>query len=257
VVQILNALYRRDYRIVHIAAHGHYDADPTRSGVLIGPKTFLSALEIAKMRSTPDLVFLNCCHVGALGPAAGPDPQSGGRPIRRRRRRRDIARNSGNNAPIHPNRLASSISRQLVENGVQAVVAAGWAVDDAAAATFADVFYRQLLDGYDLGRAARDARVDVHTKFGSRTNTWGAYQVWGQPAFRLAMGQVLAATAPAKPIARREFRDAVNSLKRRAAGAPSAAIDGLTKELAHRIAPDPDRRHLGVPRAVRAGRGVL
>jgi hypothetical protein len=54
--------------------------------------------------------------------------------------------------------LAASISRQLIENGVRAVVAAGWAVDDNAAHEFATTFYSGLLDGRDLGSAALDAR---------------------------------------------------------------------------------------------------
>ena len=69
VVEILNALFRRSYRIVHVAGHGNYAPDdPARSGVAIGPDTYLTALEIAKMRTAPDLVFLNCCHLGAIRP---------------------------------------------------------------------------------------------------------------------------------------------------------------------------------------------
>lgn len=216
VVQILNALYRRDYRVVHISGHGHYDADPTRSGVVIGPDTYLGALEIAQMRATPDLVFLNCCHLGALGEGDRGDPPAPG------------------GAPFRPNRLASSISQQLIENGVQAVVAAGWAVDDDAARTFAEEFYVRLDDGADLGRASLKARQLIHRRFGRRTNTWGAYQVWGQPAWRLSTAAAKRADAT-PPVARRELRDRLSGLLYEASQATSdtriAEVAGVVEQL--------------------------
>ena len=149
VIRIVNALYEREYRIVHIAGHGHFDpGKPARSGVLIGPGTYLGALEIAKMRSAPQLVFLNCCHLGAV--------------------------------TTQSNRLAASISRQLIENGVRSVVAAGWTVDDAAAQTFAERLYGGLLDGADLGDAAHRAREAVFHTYRT-TNTWGRTRSTGRP----------------------------------------------------------------------------
>ncbi|HWO68335.1 MAG TPA: CHAT domain-containing protein, partial [Umezawaea sp.] len=203
VVDILNALFRRDYRIVHVAGHGHHDpADPARSGVRIGHDAYLGALEIAKMRTAPDLVFVNCCHLGAMGRAG---------------------------APLRADHLASSISRQLVENGVRAVIAAGWAVDDAAAEAFADALYRELLGGRDLGIASLEARKRVYRDF-SGTNTWGAYQVYGPPAFRLDPAN---RHNPAldRPVARRELADRLADLKRRAAGCRDDEVDALADEL--------------------------
>jgi tetratricopeptide (TPR) repeat protein len=68
--------------------------------------------------------------------------------------------------------------------GVKAVVAAGWAVDDAAAETFATSFYRHLLASDKFGDAVRAAREETFDGHGA-TNTWGAYQCYGDPAFRL------------------------------------------------------------------------
>lgn len=220
VVQILNELYRHDYRVVHISGHGHYDADPTRSGVVIGPDTFLGALEIAQMRATPDLVFLNCCHLGALGDGDQGDPPAPG------------------GAPFRPNRLASSISQQLIEKGVQAVVAAGWAVDDDAAREFAGEFYVRLDDGADLGRASLKARQLIHRRFGRRTNTWGAYQVWGQPAWRLSTAAAKRSDA-APPVARRELRDRLRGLLNQASEATSdtriADVAGSVEQLVAQV----------------------
>jgi hypothetical protein len=215
VVGILNALFAHEYRIVHIAGHGNYDpVDPTRSGVLIGPETYLGALEIAKMRTTPDLVFVNCCHLAAM------------------RARTD----AGHRMPA--DRFASSISRQLVENGVRAVIAAGWAVDDKAACAFASKLYRDLLDGRDLGIATLGARKKVYDEYGW-TNTWGAYQVYGPPAFRLDPGRP-ARPALDLPVARRELVDRLADLEHRAEGCEQDQVQALTEELEKLIA--------GVPR---------
>ncbi len=134
---VLNALFAHEYRIIHIAAHGQYDAEhPERSGVRIGPDDFLTAAEFEQMQTTPDLVFLNCCHIGS-----------------------GVGR---------PDKLASSVSRKLIDNGIRAVVAAGWAVDDEAASLFATTFYDKMLSGDNLGSAtlagsqARVRRVPPH-----------------------------------------------------------------------------------------------
>jgi CHAT domain-containing protein len=41
---VVNALYSHGYRIVHVAAHGAFDAaDPAQSGIVVGPGRFLTA----------------------------------------------------------------------------------------------------------------------------------------------------------------------------------------------------------------------
>jgi CHAT domain-containing protein len=204
VVPILNALFRHEYRIVHIAGHGHFDAkDPSRSGVVIGKDVYLGALEIAKMRTTPDVVFLNCCHLGAMQLPYRGTPRA--------------------------DRLASSISRQLIENGVRAVIAAGWAVEDKAAHRFATTIYDELLGGGELGVATLNARKAVWEHHRS-TNTWGAYQVYGPPAFRL--DPAAGGTAQREElVAPRELADELAALKRRAEDAPDVLATALAKEL--------------------------
>lgn len=219
VVPILNALFRREYRIVHIAGHGNYSTDPSRSGVVIGPDAYLGALEIGKMRTTPDLVFLNCCHLGAMRPRPGRGP--GGTV----------------ESPLRADRLAASISRQLIDNGVRAVVAAGWAVDDQAAADFATELYGGLLAGGDLGAASLRARTTVHGRYPS-TNTWGAYQVYGPPAFRLDRGRT-GGRGDRQPVARRELADALAALRTRAENAADSDGGGIADELEQLLAQVP------------------
>lgn len=172
---ILNALYARDYRIVHLAGHGVYKyllniQTPNPSvgalsngeeitGMVIGHDKFLTPAEFQQMRVVPDLVFINCCHLGRTEDTGAP-------------------------APNHPPQLAANVATQLIRMGVRAVVAAGWAVDDAAAQLFAEAFYREMLTGVTFGRAVQRARKAVFDA-SPMVNTWGAYQCYGDPAFTL------------------------------------------------------------------------
>ena len=168
---VLDALNAHPYRVVHIAAHGIYDDGSCSgdTGVVIGPEPHmrLTAVDVANMGVTPDLVFLNCCHLGRLGSFL-----QGASEAQRR-------------AYEQPHRAAASVARQLLQNGVGAVVVAGWAVDDVAAAAFADSLYTALLAGYPFGEAVRLARQAARSADRGRSTTWGAYQCYGDPDFSL------------------------------------------------------------------------
>ena len=180
---ILTALYQQPYRIVHCAAHGVFEFpiehdfskqgtadtknDPctkpkTVTGMVLGEGLFLTPAEIEQMRYVPELVFLNCCH---LGQTKGAAEQS--------------------NIPFH--QLASNLGTQLIRMGVRVVVAAGWAVDDLAAKTFAKKFYEEMFQNRTFGDAVRLAREEIFLRQGG-SNTWGAYQCYGDPDFSLNIG---------------------------------------------------------------------
>lgn len=160
-LDIENSLFEHEYRIVHIAAHGQYQKqNPEESGVVIGPGYFLAAQTIGKLRVVPDFVFLNCCHLGKTHD--------------------ELAADTG--SPKHPwNELAASISTELMRIGVKAVIAAGWEVVDADAQKFAITLYDSLFAGRNLGDAVLEARKATT----GNSNTWGAYQCYGDPGFRL------------------------------------------------------------------------
>jgi CHAT domain-containing protein len=101
----------------------------------------------------PELVFLSCGYLGQIGGTAY-------------------------------NKMAASISCELIMKGVRAVVAAGWPVWDDAAICFAQTFYKQLLEYQPFGRALQKAREQTWTMF-PQSNTWGAYQAYGDPDFSL------------------------------------------------------------------------
>lgn len=160
-VSVVHELFAREYQILHLAAHGTYHPDDLdRSGVVLGDNLFLTSKELNNLRNVPELVFLNCCFLGRI----------------------DEAKPRLSNP--YPHQLAASISEQLIKMGTKAVVAAGWAVNDAAASTFATEFYRQMFRGRTFGDATLEARKLTYARHGS-TNTWGAYQCYGNPGFKL------------------------------------------------------------------------
>lgn len=159
--EIVQQLFCDDYKIIHLAGHGVYNAaSPKQSGMVIGDELYLTTADFAQMSAVPELVFVNCCHLGKVKAAD-----------EKYYRKRYM--------------LAANVGTQLIEMGVKAVVAAGWAVDDAAAAAFAKRFYADMLDGVAFGEAVKNARAEVYEKYHASNNTWGAYQCYGDPFYRL------------------------------------------------------------------------
>lgn len=175
--QVVDALFDRSWRVVHVAGHGEpVNVKDGRGGVVLTNDTFLGASEIKAMRVVPELVFINCCHLAAGARPALSRPQ---------------ARGSFDRAAF-----ASSVAQALIEIGVRCVVAAGWAVDDQAASAFATTFYDALLRGQRFIDAVAEARARAYEFEG---NTWAAYQCYGDPDWTLwrrdGWGRVRAASA--------------------------------------------------------------
>lgn len=148
---IINALFERPYRMVHVAGHGSRDGGV----VLSGTDTYLGANEVRSMRTVPELVFLNCCHL------AGRDAATALKPYDRAE-------------------FAANIAEELIQVGVRCVIAAGWAVEDGPAEKFATTFYASLLGGARFIEAVSTARTAAWRE-NPRGNTWAAYQCYGDP----------------------------------------------------------------------------
>lgn len=160
-LEIINALFRKDYKIIHLCGHGVFNPNsPEKSGMLIGKDEYLTTFEIHQMSVVPELVFVNCCYLGQT---------------------------NGETEELFRNRykLAANLGTQLIDNGVKVVVVAGWAVDDSAALEFTKVFYKQLFAGENFGDSVLEARKHVFNLYGADNNTWGAYQCYGDPYYRL------------------------------------------------------------------------
>lgn len=255
--RIVGELFARPYRMLHLAGHGAYRFAPLRrasgdeaagaeaarnggygnapvSGMVIGRRSertvegesceryiLLTPFEIEQMRFVPEMVFVNCCFGGM--DRAHTDPVA----------RRDR------------HRLAANIATQLIRMGVRAVIAAGWEVDDRAAVTFARTYYQAMLDGERFGYAVQRARKKTFLEHPT-VNTWGAYQCYGDPDFRLftdgprnepPAGRPRSGLAEAELVAaldnlagdaktadtevrRQELRELLRELERRARGRP-------------------------------------
>lgn len=156
---ILSTLFARDYKIVHLAGHGVFDPDNhLKSGMLIGPDACLNTAHLHQMPTVPEFVFVNCCFLGAMDSGAETRYQQ-------------------------RYQLAANFGTQLINNGVRAVIVAGWAVDDAAALDFTEKFYEGMFEGKPFGDAVKAARRHIFDLHGHRTNTWGAYQCYGDPFY--------------------------------------------------------------------------
>ncbi|MEM9746969.1 MAG: CHAT domain-containing protein [Actinomycetota bacterium] len=197
--EIETALLAHDYRIIHIAAHGIFQPDdPTRSGVVIGPDEYLTAQLFKQVDVTPDLVFVNCCHLAGVAMGL----ESGAIEFTRQ----------------NLNRLGASLARELIDSGVRSVVVAGWAVDDLAADAFAQRFYEEMLAGATFGRAVHGARKAAFAAAEDHS-TWGAYQCYGDGGYRLPRegGRAPDSSRTEAPItvaeARRRIESLVNGLE--------------------------------------------
>lgn len=188
---VINALFARGYRVVHLAGHGVYQMIPKEAiqcrtcgqplpedtaaqakkalkpatGMIIGDGLVLSPQEVHQMRHVPELVFINCCFLGYIESEKETE-------FRERNVRDDY------------NRIAANLATEFIRMGVRAVIATGWAVDDAAANTFAVTFYEQMLKGQRFGESVKEARKVTYERH-PQTNTWGAYQCYGDPDYRL------------------------------------------------------------------------
>jgi len=165
---VINALMERDWRIVHISGHGDppemlgpepaKDDDPPQRlgnprGVVLSDGSYLGPREIHNVRRVPELVFVNCCHLAA----------------------RDASELLKKTNHV---RFAAGVAEELIGIGVRCVIAAGWAVDDVAASTFATTFYSALVNGCRFIDAVAQAREAAWALGG---NTWAAYQCYGDP----------------------------------------------------------------------------
>jgi len=155
---IISTLFNSEYRILHLAGHGLFEYGPEKeTGMVIGEHLILTPGTIKQMRHVPDVAFLNCCYLGS-------------------------AKDDEKRSDRH--RIAANLGTQLIRMGVRCVVAAGWEVNDRAAKRFAEVFYEKMLSGDSFGEAVKGARKATHV-IAPESNTWGAYQCYGDPSYRL------------------------------------------------------------------------
>ena len=212
--KVLKGLMSGSFQILHLSGHGVFDyapggtSDPDLrvTGMAIGDGLFLTPSLINRLPATPEFVFINCCHLG------------------------NTAESAANNFPSQPGRLAANLATQLIRQGVRAVIAAGWAVDDLAALTFADRFYHAMLKGETFGNATHYARKETENNHPSY-NTWAAYQCYGDPDYRFHKDGDERSVRNWEPVTQEEAIVEICNIGEEAKVAETEAIAELKKRL--------------------------
>ena len=162
---ISRQLFTEAWDIIHISAHGVLNQSivgpegtpQKRTGVVLGGGVVLGPSAFAKLPVAPGIAFINCCYLGSMDLDGRPE-------------------------------FAANVAVELMKLGARCVVATGWAVKDDIAKLFGETFYRAMLAGDTFGSATLKARkeaYDADAVHHVRSNTWGAYQCYGDPDYRL------------------------------------------------------------------------
>lgn len=154
---LMKLLYDGPYKVLHLAGHGLFgtEGDPA-SGMILSDGLRLGATDVLAMPYTPELVFINCCSLGKIG-----------------------------QSKVLWYQLAANLGSAFIKKGTKCVIAAGWEIDDAAATDFADEFYSSMLAGEYFGDTVKKARKYIYERYATENNTWGAYQCYGDPFYKL------------------------------------------------------------------------
>ncbi|MEA3001288.1 MAG: hypothetical protein QOH81_76 [Sphingomonadales bacterium] len=186
------------WTILHVSAHGIYDyafrsdravataagwdgvaghyTGPRYTGVVLGDRLTLAPSILQSMPDPPVLAFINCCDLASIDPDDEAALRAAARP-----------------------EFAASFAGELIALGGRAVIAAGWEVSDHGALVFAQSVYRELLaNNQGFGEAVRIARGDVYDQDRDDA-TWGAYQCYGEPDWRLRPDSEMPPKKPPQP----------------------------------------------------------
>lgn len=194
-VAVLDCLINQRFDLVHYAGHCFFDEkDPPRSGWLFSGKEVLSAHELSRIDRVPRFVFSNACESG-ITPDRAEDRHAA---------------------------LAPSFAEAFFARGVSNFICTAWPVDDAAALAFAKRVYNGLLGlgnfrAEPLHAAMRAARLEIAALGAGGRATWGAYQHYGDPYFRISRLRATLAAATEQPARQRAGRaqPAARSKRRR------------------------------------------
>jgi pimeloyl-ACP methyl ester carboxylesterase len=162
---LLNALLEINtsdpYDVMHYAGHCFYDREhPEKSGYLFSDGDCLTADDLQRVDHVPKFIFSNACESGVLPSRA------------------DQASSA----------MAATFAEAFFGRGVANFVCTAWPIEDDDACRFAVTLYSGLLgldDSPDMmWLAMRTARQSIVGEQTAR-HTWGAYQHYGNPYFRL------------------------------------------------------------------------
>lgn len=152
-----------DYDVIHYAGHAAFDEDkPDLSGLLLWKKEVFFAQKVRRLLEGRPLVFVNACESGRTANEDAPQQlqQALQRP-------------------------AEGIISSFIYGGAASCIGSVWPVYDQSAAEFAITFYRRVLEGFMVGEALRQARIESKHKYPAQI-TWASFVLYGDPTARLA-----------------------------------------------------------------------
>ena len=159
-----------NYDLLHYAGHAFFDAArPARSGILCSGGEVLSGAELAELGHLPSLVFFNACEAGRIRKPGMDKNRHATKNIRQR-----IERNV-------------SLAEAFLRGGVANYVGTYWPVNDSAAETFADTFYRALLQEKTIGEALAVGRSALDA---AKNQDWADYIFYGSVDFSVKKTRV-------------------------------------------------------------------
>jgi DNA-binding response OmpR family regulator len=168
-LELLQALSECD--LVHYAGHARFDAaQPGRSGWVLHDAV-LTASELSRVAHPPLLVFANACQAGTTTPWQARAIYEG---------------------------QAFGIGSAFLLAGTQNYIGTFCVIHDTSSTDFAADFYRQLLQGQQLGEALAVARRNARQMADRSGLLWASYLHYGNPTFRLPIVAAPAA-APSNP----------------------------------------------------------
>jgi CHAT domain-containing protein len=161
--EILECLSSGKFDLLHYAGHAFFDQDnPARSGILCADGEVLTGPDLATISSLPSLVFFNACEAARIRKEAIKEKRIVGGADRLREN--------------------ASLAEAFLRGGVATYVGTYWPVEDDAAKTFAEAFYRELLERKPLGAAVMAGRKSV---LSLKSKDWADYILYGDPDFVL------------------------------------------------------------------------
>ena len=143
--------YGAEFRYLHFATHGTFDAEkPLSSGLLLAGDSendgMLTVGELYDLRLPADLVTLSACET-ALGKVANGDDVVG-------------------------------FTRGFLYAGTSSIVSSLWKVDDQATSILMQQFYKSLKES-DKRSALRTAQLKVKDTYNPHPYFWAAFQITG------------------------------------------------------------------------------
>jgi CHAT domain-containing protein len=160
---VLDELGSGQYDVVHYAGHASFnDRIPSQSGILCAGHEVLSGAELAGIGNLPALAFFNACEAGRV--RRGADRKNGDLSVLKR-----IDRNI-------------SLAEAFLRGGIANYIGTYWPVGDAAALSFAETFYTDLLNGKPIGAALQAGRGVLQR---SSSVDWADYVHYGSFGFVL------------------------------------------------------------------------